>query len=371
MNESKATRYQRSRRRTHALAVASTAASLTLVAVTPIGRWLYAVTFTLVSGAPAPVQGPIAFVLFIAAVTLLCEVAALPAVLYRALRLDPSYGQESPNLRSWFAGTVVGLPVVLLAASIVWLAGRISGDLWWLMAGITMSAVLALAVNGGPAILAGLATVKPLGRPELTARISEVAKRAGVPVAAIVQWDVDESANTIAMVAGVGQGRRVLVAGDVARQWSDDEVTVIVAHELAHHVHHDLWRALALNTLVLCAAFRVADIVVNAGAPFIGLADIGDVTALPLIALVSGAVWIAATPLRLAQSRRQERRADLFALESTGHADAFAAAIRRASARHLAEERPSSMVRWMYHRHPSVVERLALAETRRGGRESR
>jgi hypothetical protein len=56
-------------------------------------------------------------------------------------------------------------------------------------------------------------------------------------------------------------------------------------------------------------------------------------------------------------------------LQLTGEVDAFGAAIRRLSARHLSEERPSSLARWLFHRHPPVAERLASAELfRRAGR---
>ena len=34
------------------------------------------------------------------------------------------------------------------------------------------------------------------------------------------------------------------------------------------------------------------------------------------------------------------------------------AAVRRLSAQHLAEERPSTLTRWLFHRHPPVAERL-------------
>jgi STE24 endopeptidase len=77
---------------------------------------------------------------------------------------------------------------------------------------------------------------------------------------------------------------------------------------------------------------------------------------------VTSVVWLASAPIRHAQSRRQERQADAFALTVTGRADAFQAAIRRLAARHLAEERPSRLARWFYHRHPSAAERLRLAE---------
>jgi STE24 endopeptidase len=76
-------------------------------------------------------------------------------------------------------------------------------------------------------------------------------------------------------------------------------------------------------------------------------------------------VWLLFAPVRFAQARRQERRADVFALAMTDGAEAFSSAIRRLGARHLAEERPSRVTRWLSHRHPTVAERLALADAYR------
>ena len=36
-------------------------------------------------------------------------------------------------------------------------------------------------------------------------------------------------------------------------EYSDDEIEVILAHELGHHVHRDIWTALAVETLIVAA----------------------------------------------------------------------------------------------------------------------
>ena len=167
-------------------------------------------------------------------------------------------------------------------------------------------------------------------------------------------------------MTGLGSTCRVFVASEVLRDWSDDEIAVVVAHELAHHVHRDLWRTLALDAGVLSAALWTAQQGLARWPAALGAGSPADPAALPLIALLAGAVWVAATPIRLAQSRAHERRADRFALQLTGEAGSFGAAIRRLSARYLAEERPSRLVRWFFHRHPPVAERLAMAERFRG-----
>jgi Zn-dependent protease with chaperone function len=108
---------------------------------------------------------------------------------------------------------------------------------------------------------------------------------------------------------------------------------------------------------VLASGFWAADAAITAAA-----GSASELAALPLIALIAGGIWLLSAPLRHALSRWQERRADRFALGLTGQADAFQAAIRRLAARHLAEENPSLLTRWWFHRHPPAAERLRLAE---------
>lgn len=363
MNEPKATRYQRLRRRSQVAAWLLAGLMLALVAFTPVARWIHGVAATLGSAFPSALQPAVSFTLYISFVTALCELAVVPAEVYRSRRLDRAYGREAAGtLRARLAGTLALLPAAVVAGLLVLLAGRLAPGAWWLVAGILLSIAFAAAVRIGPIILDRLGEVRPLGRPSLEVRIAELAQRTGVPVAAIQEWCVDETSPAVAMVAGVGGNRRVLVASEVVRHWSDDEVTVVVAHELAHHVHRDLLQSLALNAVVLCGGLLISEFLLRWAGPWLSVAGAADPAALPIVAFATLVVWLMATPLRHAQSRGQERRADRYALMSTGHAEAFVAAVRRASARHMADERPSPVTRWLFYRHPSVSERLALAE---------
>jgi STE24 endopeptidase len=146
------------------------------------------------------------------------------------------------------------------------------------------------------------------------------------------------------------------------RDWRDEEIAVVVAHELAHHAHHDLWKSWVLDAAVIVCATAAADALVSFAAPARGLTGPAEPAAVPLVALAAVGVWSLASPLRLALSRRHERRADTFALEMTGDASAFRAAVRRLAASHQAEERPSRLTRWFFLRHPPVAARLAAAD---------
>jgi len=257
-------------------------------------------------------------------------------------------------LASQAQATLVALPAAIVAGGVIRLAVTASPGAWWLIAGLSLAICLVAALHGAPVIVARLAGARPLTGTPLAARLGDLARRARVPIGGVDELRVRDT-RTSALVAGAGRSRRIFLSADLVRDWSDDEIAVVVAHELGHHAHHDLWRTLALDTALLSVGLLVADRVLAAGG------GVGSLAALPVIALVAGAVWLAATPLRHALSRRQERRADEFALALTGGADAFSAAIRRLSAQHLVEERPSAITQWLYHRHPTVAERLAAA----------
>jgi len=136
---------------------------------------------------------------------------------------------------------------------------------------------------------------------------------------------------------------------------------VILAHELAHHVHRDLWRGIALQSLILMGGFFVADIILRAAADQLSLRGIADPAGLPLLMLAGGAWSFLALPIANAVSRAQERAADRYALTTTRNVDAFVTAMKRLSQQNLAEEYPSPIVRWLFYSHPPIRERIDSA----------
>jgi STE24 endopeptidase len=374
MNESKAARYQRYRRRAETAGVVSGAAMLALVALTPLARWLAIGALGFGAGLPEVPRAALALVIFVVLLVVAWELAALPASLYLGLRVDRRFANPSIAVEDVLAAqahaTLVALPAALVAGAALMFSAWIAGAWWWALAGALLAGTLVAALHGAPRLLARLADVRPLARADLAARLNVLAGQARVPVAGVEEMQLDESERTTAMVAGAGRSRRIFLSSELLRDWTDDEIAVVVAHELGHHAHRDLWRTLAIDASVLAIALFAADRALAELAPALGLAGPRDVAALPFLTLVAGSVWLLLTPLRHAHSRLQERRADEFALSLTGGADAFSSVIRRLGARRLVEDRPSFLTRWLYHRHPTPEQRLALSSAFRDGRRT-
>ncbi len=363
MNEPTAARYQRLRRRADVVSAAAGLVVLAVAAETPVGVSLARWTRSAVAGATGPWHSLFEVVVFVAMLAGALELIALPVVIYLGVSLDRRFKRAEKSVGGLVSAQLhaaaVGVVTAVIVGVVVHVAVREAGAWWWLVTGVALSAALAAAVRGVSSLIARSSAAAPLQDAALTSRLAEIAAVAGVPLAGIFEWREHGRDDHTASVTGFGRGRRVLISPELLRDWSRDEIAVVVAHELSHHKHHDLLQAVMLDALLLSSALAVSDFWLQASA-----ARPADLLSLPLIALIGVLVWVAATPARHGLSRWQERRADQFALAITGERDAFAAAVRRLGAQHLAEERPSALTRWLFHRHPSVDERLAMAERR-------
>jgi STE24 endopeptidase len=352
VNEDRASRYHRLRRRA---IVASTLAC---------AAWL---VWLLASGTSEWLAARVNVALFIVIIAAGCELAALPFEFYRNFLLDRKYGLSAEPLGAWMQDHVkafaIGLMLTLGAGLVVYGAIHVVGSLWWVAAALLFALAGVGLARVAPVLLMPLFyRFRPLQREDLRARLVSLTRRADVPVLGVFEWGLGEKTTRAnAALVGVGTTRRILLSDTLLKDYSDDEIEVILAHELAHHVHHDVWTGLAIETLIVLAALYAADAAVRSVGAQLGIQSPGDAAALPLMALVAGAVSVVLTPFGNAWSRRNERRADRYALALTRQPAPFISAMKRLGAQNLAEERPSAPVFWFFHTHPTIQERIDAA----------
>ena len=321
-------------------------------------------TFLSVPALPSALRVVLGTGMLAVALGLATELAALPFVVHGDYFLERRFGLSRQSFGVWLLGLgqTIGVRVAgwSAAAVAVYTAIGIWPDTWWKAAGagyLAMSVVQATLASAAVAKRA-----KPLRRPALQARLQALTRRARAPVIAIHEWRVGSATDTAnAAVVGIGPSRRILVSDTLLEDYSDDEIEVIIAHEIGHHVHWDLWQTIACTSALSLAAFWTANTVLATLLPLPGISGLWVVGSLPLLALVYGAVTVASAPIVNTLSRWHERRADRYALRVTGNLDAFVSGLRRVSAQYLAEERPSRLVEWLFHSHPPLAARMAGA----------
>jgi STE24 endopeptidase len=206
-------------------------------------------------------------------------------------------------------------------------------------------------------------TVKPLDREALRTRLMALAERASARVLGVYEWGLAaKTKRANAALTGIAGTRRILVSDTMLADYTEDEIEVVLAHELAHHVHGDIWKGLIFESALILAGFFASASVLRAWVGWMALSGPGDVAGLPLLLLTAGAVSLVTVPAAHALSRRYERAADQFALKLTRNPTAFISAMRRLAAQNLAEEHPSRLVKWLFYSHPPIRERVAAAQ---------
>jgi STE24 endopeptidase len=305
--------------------------------------------------------------LYVICLALAHEALTLPIAFYSGWLLERRYGLSALPISSWLRDHAkafgIGLIFSLLGAAILQAAVRLLGPFWWAGVAAVFSLVAIAITNLAPVLLLPLFyRFKPLDRPALTERLLALARAQGISALGVFEWGLGEKTTKAnAALVGLGATRRIILADTLLSSCTDDEIEVILAHEVAHHVHRDLWRAIAFESALAFAGAFAADRLFRAVGPRFGIGSVTDPAALPLLLLGAGAVSLVLVPLANALSRRAERRADRFALALTKRPDAFVSAMRRLGAQNLAEEHPSRLVRALFYTHPPIPERIAAA----------
>ena len=372
MNEDRASRYHRLRRRALYGSTLAGASWLVWLIASGASARLGAWAFHLFGALPPLTGRALGIALVVLAVASGLELISVPFELYRGFIIDRQYGLSSEPLGTWAADHLkafgLGLVLTVVAGVTVYGSMRLSGAAWWIVSTLLFGAAAVVLSRLAPVLLMPIFyRFRPLDRDVLRDRLLQLSDRAGVPVLGVFEWGLgDKTTRANAALVGFADTRRIIVSDTLLNGYSDDEIEVILAHELAHHVHADLWTGLGLETAVIAASLWVADLVLVRVGPRVGVARVSDIAGLPLLVLAAGAVSLLLTPATNAWSRFNERRADQFALALTRRPEPFISAMRRLGAQNLADERPSKPVFWFFHTHPTIEERIAAAKAFHG-----
>jgi STE24 endopeptidase len=369
VNENKATRYHRLKRRARV-------AGLLLGSSALVGLVLSGGAIRLRDGAEAVARAvPLApgwepwvvVALFVTVLVLLAETIAFPLAAYRGYLLERRYGLGTETFAHWMRDHLktvgLGLLFGIVAAQAVYWALREYPAWWWLLAPGMSSVFSVLLAWAAPVLLFPLFyRVVPLQREALRERLLRIARQAGTRVLGAYEWKLGERSRAAnAALVGIGPTRRILLSDTLLAEYTDDEIEVILAHELAHHVHGDI-----RNGLLLDAVLTLATLLVLHGALWLAWEPLGfrgpaDVAGLPFLLMVGGLWSLSFVPLLNAMSRSHERRADRFALDLTRNPAAFISAMKRLGQQNLADEWPSRLSEVLFHSHPPLPQRIAAA----------
>lgn len=368
MNEDKASRYHRLKRQAGVASLLWGVGLLTVLLATGFTLQMRSAAESVAPGAPGSGAAWIFGVMvYVALLSLLNEAGSLPIAFYSGFVLERRYGLSAERFSTWMVDQlksfVLGLLLAAIGAVVLYAVIARSPDRWWLAAGLIFTLLILGFTNLAPVLLLPLFyRVRPLERESLRTRLLALAERAGARVLGAYEWGLAaKTKKANAALVGLGATRRILVSDTMLTQYSEEEIEVVLAHELAHHVHGDIWKGIVFEAGLILCGFFLASRLLEALAGAVGLRSAADIAGLPLLLLAAGAVSLVMLPVAYAMSRAFERSADRFAIHLTRNPGAFISAMRRLGAQNLAEENPSRVVQWLFYSHPPMRDRIAAA----------
>ncbi|MCA9876958.1 MAG: M48 family metallopeptidase [Thermomicrobiales bacterium] len=308
---------------------------------------------------------------FLATISAGTWLAGLPLAYVSGLAVERAFGLTKQSTGDWFSDQVKALAVgtalqtPLLTAAFVVIRRR-PHDWWLILAGATVPLMVLLS-NLAPVLLMPLFnTFTPLRDEQLREQLLALAERSGVRVADVYEMDMSrQSEKPNAMFTGLGNTKRIVLGDTLLRDFAPEETSGVVAHELGHQVHGDIWRLIALGGVMgfgsAWALHKLAPPVVAATHDQTGVTGVGDEAAYPLFAILGTALGLLAAPAQGAFSRWLERRADRYAIALTDDPEAYARALERLASASLADPDPPRAVVFMLASHPPIAERIRVA----------
>ncbi len=305
-------------------------------------------------------------------VTGLHVAVSFPLSCYSGHVLEHRFRLSTQGFGSWLWRYVkrnlvaAGLSLVLVLG-LYWLIWTV-GAWWWLAAAAAFFLVSILLGQLAPVLILPLFyRIEKLDAPELTDRLARLAQGVGLSIEGVYRMDLSaETVKANAMLAGLGRTRRVLLGDTLLSAFQPEEIEVVFAHEIGHHVFHHIRKVIVAGVLFSAAGFWVCDRLLAAAWAVHGSGPIPyarlPVWTLPLVILILTLFTMLLEPLQNAVSRRFERQADRYALERTGLREAYLSAFRKLAKVNKDDPSPHWLEVLLFHSHPPVGQRLAMAE---------
>ncbi len=318
---------------------------------------------------------PVQIAIYMAVFFTTLHLLSLPLGLYSGFRIEKRFALSTQSLRSWgidrikryalglvfFTGTMGSLLLLIDAFP----------ETWWLWAGAGWFLLTFGLARVFPTwILPLFYPTRPLERTALSERLLGLCRRLDINVRGGVHV-IALSAKTRkanAALVGVGRSRRILLGDTLLGNFTEDEVEMVVAHELGHHARHHIRRGLLLNATAALAGFWILYRLSGPLTAAFGANGFSDLGIFPAMAFLSGLGGLAALPLQNAYSRRLENEADDFALETLPSEPVFRSLMQKLGTLNLAHPDPHPAIEFLFYDHPSIKNRLLRAAAGYSGR---
>ncbi len=366
--QQKAREYARIRRRLSYITMGIGVIGIIILLFTNLGIWLAEQLHTL-SWQPIAGWFPLQILAYFLILMLAYEIITAPIAYHSGFVLPHRYGLSTMSLRSWladlFKGLALSLVLEILVIEFVYLLLAIQPQTWWLWVALAMLFFSVVMANLAPVLIFPIFyKFTPLPEGDLTKRLLALAERAHTRVRGVFTMQMSNKTTAAnAALMGLGNTRRIVIGDTMLDRYMPDEIEVVLAHELGHHVHHDIWKLIISQSILTLGGLYLVNVVLHWAVETQHIyTSLADPATIPLLLALMGAFSLIVMPIGNGLSRAIEYQADEYALQSTKMVEPFKSAMTRLANQNLSDVEPSPIIEFLFHDHPSVNKRLKHAD---------
>jgi len=291
-----------------------------------------------------------------------------PQHFYSTYWHDLRHGLSNYTLGLWFLDYAKGLCLgTLLFALVVFgiygLMARV-GWRWWLLLWAGVSVAIFGYVVIAPYGSHIYSDFRPLESGELRDRLEGLAKQTGLQLEDVLVVDASRRTKKVnAYVSGSGPSERIVLYDTLLEKFTPREITMIIAHELAHWKEPDEKRSYAVFSLTVFFVLAFANFILKWGTRFRRLhySSRKDVAGLPVLFLTFFVAFQILRPVNLTWKRAREIQADRMSLELVCDPQAFITTHVKLARLNYADIDPHPLQVIFFASHPPFRERVEVA----------
>lgn len=299
---------------------------------------------------------------FVLAFLIIGALLNIPFSIYERFVKDKKFGFSNIDAKTYILDTIKTFALLIVFGSaIIWtllFCIEKLGALWWLWAFVVSFSIIIVINIIYPTIIAPLFNkMTPLEDGELKEQIEQLMQKCGFKSNGLFIMDASKRDSRLnAYFGGLGSSKRVVLFDTLIKKLTINEILAVLAHELGHFRHGDIYKNIALMGVVLFAMFFIVAHIPTSFFEVIGLRE-GASSYLIFFLLFSPLFNILIEPLLSYLSRENEFGADEFSAINQNKEDMISA-LKKLALENKAFPKAHPLYAAIYFTHPTLYERI-------------
>jgi len=302
---------------------------------------------------------------FFAILIIASDVLTTPFSLYSTFVIEEKFGFNRTTVKTYVLDKLKGLllGIVLgggLMALFIWFYSY-TGELFWLWTWVAFGFIMILMTMFYASVIVPLFNkLTPLAEGELKDEITEYCKKVDFKLDNLFVMDGSKrSSKANAFFSGLGAKKRIVLYDTLANEYSKEEITAVLAHEIGHYKKKHTLSTMIVSILQVGVMLFVLSLVINK--PEFSLALGVKEQSFHISLLVFSLLY---TPLSMLIgvtmnliSRKNEYEADNYA-KTTYNAEHLVSSLKKLSVDSLSNLTPHPFYVFVNYSHPTLLERI-------------